>query len=142
MQRRSLVWAALAAVLLASCTVALALPMSLSRPLADARVSSSSSGASDDSFGSDVVALQMADTVHQITESAKAAGHAVPHIIPLNVRARSEQEEEEYFALIDEHHDNLEQGQTERRTTDIGNCTSSRARATDARTSGWSGACC
>jgi len=34
----------------------------------------------------------------------------MPHIIPLTHTTRSEQEEEDYFALIDEHHDNLEQG--------------------------------
>jgi ribosome-associated translation inhibitor RaiA len=111
-RRSSLSGVLLLVASLAALTVVAGLPLAITKPLAEARQQHQHQqlAASEEPL-QDVVAIQMAETVEHITQQAVAAGHAVPHIIPLNVKARTEQEEEDFFALIDEHHDNLEQGQ-------------------------------
>jgi len=78
----------------------MALPVSMQRDIASARAVQEHE---------DVVALQMSEAT-KLVDAAVAAGQPKPQLIPLTARIRNQQEEEEYFALIDEHHDNLEQG--------------------------------
>jgi hypothetical protein len=89
-------------------TVVSGLPVSMQRDMAESR----SNAAHDD-----LVALQITQTTKIVAE-AVAKGEAPPQMIPLTARVRNDQEEEDYFALIDEHHDNLEQGHTHARTRD------------------------
>jgi len=78
----------------------LALPVAMQRDMAEVRAAAQHE---------DVVALQVSEAT-RLMEKAVAEGQPKPQMIPLTARIRNEQEEEEYFALIDEHHDNLEQG--------------------------------
>jgi hypothetical protein len=90
----------LALVAISCIAAAVALPVSLQKNLAAARFAV---------VHEEVVALQVSETARIVAE-ATAAGSPAPQIIPLTHSQRTEQEEQDYFALLDEHHDNLEQG--------------------------------
>ena len=104
---------ALALVCVASVS---AFPVSLQKSIAEAREASHVAAAHEDT-----VALQVGEAAKSMASAdASTAAPVAPqaHMIPLTNRIRTTQEEEEFFALIDEHHDNLEQGTRQRNTAD------------------------
>lgn len=90
-----------------ACIVVSGLPVSMQRDMSSVR--------SVDSH-EEVVALQLSEAT-KLVDAAVKAGQPKPQIIPLTANIRTQHEEEDYFALIDEHHDNLEQGRHTRDTT-------------------------
>lgn len=105
---------ALAAMLLALLALALpasAFPVSLQKGIAAARESSAF-----DAEHESVVALQTAESARVVAAAqSDQPGQMAPQLISLTQRPRTSVEEEDYFALIDEHQDNLDQGTREGR---------------------------
>lgn len=96
--------------LLALLALVSSLPVSLQRDLSSARATAAATE-SDEAL----VALQVGEAAKLTAEAAKAEGGEVPTILPLRARTKTEREEEDFFALIDEHQDNLELGQSQAR---------------------------
>jgi hypothetical protein len=112
MTGRPTVTGVLAAVLVALLFVSVsAFPVSLQKGIAAARESSAF-----DAEHEAVVALQTSESARTVAAAAaEKPGQPGPQLISLTQRPRTSVEEEDYFALIDEHQDNLDQGTREGR---------------------------
>lgn len=95
----------LLSLLCALVVLAASLPVSLQKDMADVR-QRAAAALEAESEADDLVALQIA----QVARVAEKEGRDPPGMIPLRAREKSEREEEDFFAMMDEHQDNLEQG--------------------------------